>query len=117
MKLLQDRGLGPEQGCLGPAVVCGFFVQERYSNTGPGDCEGMFIKAADSDTRKGLAYKKQQESPGWVALSHCEVREKGASGQVQGGFPGRDTTALCSPGCKFRGGPLSLGEVCLWGKK
>ena len=38
----------------------------------------MFVKAGHSKTRKGLAEKKQQESLGWAALAHWEVREKGA---------------------------------------
>ena len=40
--------------------------------------ESTFIKARDSRTRKGLAQKQQQESPGSAALAYWEVREKGA---------------------------------------
>ena len=50
----------------------------------PGDNEGMFIKSGDSETRKDLAYKEQQESLGWAAFAHWEVREKGALGRGSG---------------------------------
>ena len=52
----------------------------------PGDYEGAFIKAGDSETRKGLAQKQQQENLGWAALAHWEVREKGALGDRFGGL-------------------------------
>lgn len=55
--LLLDRALGPKWVCLGP--VCSVrvldFVQRRFYNTSPGDCEGMFIKAGERETKKGLA--------------------------------------------------------------
>ena len=55
--MLPDRGPGPDQVSLGPAssVWVVDFVQERLLNTSPGDYEGTFIKAGDSETRKGLA--------------------------------------------------------------
>ena len=40
------------------------FVQERLHNVSPGDHEDTFMKAGDSDTRKGLAQRKKLESPG-----------------------------------------------------
>ena len=36
------------------------FAQERFHKS-PGDFESIFIKAEDSDTRKDLGEKKQQE--------------------------------------------------------
>ena len=56
------------------------FVWEIFHNPSPGDYEDPFIKAGDSGTRKGLAWKKQQESLGWAALAHWEVSEKWALG-------------------------------------
>ena len=50
----------------------------------PGNYEGTFIKAGDSKTRKGLAWKKQWDSLGRAALAHWEVREKGALGTGSG---------------------------------
>ena len=50
---------------------------ERFHNTSPGDYEDTFIKAGDSETRTGLALKKQEESLDWAALAHWEGREKG----------------------------------------
>ena len=86
MLLLTDRGPGPEQVCLGPASSMWVldFMWERFHNTSPGDYEDTFIKAGDNETRKGSAQKKQQESLGWAALAHWEVREKGAFGTGSG---------------------------------
>ena len=44
------------------------------------ESRGLFLKAGGSETRKGLAKRKQQESLGWAALDHWEVRQKGALG-------------------------------------
>ena len=33
-------------------------MQERFSNTSPGDFESMFIKAGDSETKEGLRVEK-----------------------------------------------------------
>ena len=38
------------------------FVQERFHNTSPGDDEGVFIEAVDSETRKGLGQKQQERA-------------------------------------------------------
>ena len=87
--LLLDKGPGPDWACLGPAVGCGFLtVQERFHTTSPGDYEDPFIKAEDSEPRKSLAQKEQQERLGWAALAHWEVREKGALGTGSGDQPG-----------------------------
>ena len=50
------NGLGSEQVCLGPAgsVWILDFMQERSHDMSLGDFESMFIKAEDSETRKGL---------------------------------------------------------------
>ena len=53
---------------------------EGFHNTSSSDYEGMFMKAVDSETRKGSAQKKQQERLGRAVLAHQEVREKGALG-------------------------------------
>ena len=53
-----------KEGHLRPAVVCvGVlgFMQERFHNPSPGDFEGVFIRAGDRESRKGLREKKQQE--------------------------------------------------------
>ena len=52
----------------------------KIHNTSLGDCEDVFLQAGDSETRKDLTLKKQQEIPGWAALAHWEVREKRALG-------------------------------------
>ena len=44
----------------------------------PDDCEDTCIKTGEGKTRKGLVKRKQQESLGWAALAHWEVREEGA---------------------------------------
>ena len=46
----------PERGCLGPAASVWVldFIQERLHNMNPGDCEGVFIRAGDSETREGF---------------------------------------------------------------
>ena len=78
----------------------------------PGNFEGMFIKAGDSDTNKGLTQKQQQESPGWAVLAQWEVREKEALGTGSGGQPG---TRCCCPlfgGCKSHKVPQNLGQGC-----
>ena len=49
----------------------------------PDDYEDAFITAGDSKTRKGLS-QKEQESLGWAALLHWEVREKGALNWFRG---------------------------------
>ena len=53
---LLDRAPGPERVCLGPAGTAWILdlVQERFCNMDPGGFEGTFIKAGDSETRKGL---------------------------------------------------------------
>ena len=54
--LLPDRGPGPERVCLklaGSMWVLDL-VQERFHSMSPGECESTFIKAGDSETRKGL---------------------------------------------------------------
>ena len=56
----------------------------KISQQSPGDYEGTFIKAGDSEIRKGLAQKKQQDSLGWAALAPWEVREKGDLGTGSG---------------------------------
>ena len=83
---LTGRGPVPERVLLGPAGHAWVLdiVQERFHNTSPGGYEGTSIKAGDSDTRKGLALKKQQESPGWAALAHREVEGKEALGTDSG---------------------------------
>ena len=48
-----------------------------------------------------LRQKKQQESPGLAALTHWEVRAKGAWGQIRWVSPGQ--VAHCSPGCRSWG--------------
>ena len=64
-------------------------VQERFQSTSPGDYEGMFIEVCgDSETRKGLAQRKHQESLGWAALAHWEVGEKEVWGTDSGDSPG-----------------------------
>ena len=50
----------------------------------PGDYEDLFIRAGNSEKRKDLALKEQQESLVWVALAHWEVRENGALGTGSG---------------------------------
>ena len=64
MFLLLGRGPGPEWVCLGPAgsVRVFDFVQERLHPMSPGDTEGTFIKAGDSEIRKA-EQRKQQERP------------------------------------------------------
>ena len=59
--LLLDRRPCPEQVCIVPASsVCVLdFLQVEFHNTSPGDYEDVFIKAGDSETRTGLAQKKQ----------------------------------------------------------
>ena len=55
--LFPVREPGAEQAHLWPAASLWVLdlVQERFHNTSPGDHEGTFIKAGDSETRKGLA--------------------------------------------------------------
>ena len=65
---------------LGPVVSSGFFTLCRENFTSPADYEATLMKAGHSETRKGLAQKKQYESLGWAALAHWEVREKAALG-------------------------------------
>ena len=83
----------------------------------PGGSEGTFIKAGDSETRKGSAWRKQQGSPGWAALAHWEAREKGTLGTGSGDQLGTSATAHCSPGCKSPEGFYSLGDAHLGGKE
>ena len=64
---------GPTNGgilmCLAPERRPGLarslwardFTQEGCHAAGPGDCEGLFIRAGDSETRKGLGKKNRQE--------------------------------------------------------
>ena len=54
--IVTRQQLGPEWVCLGLACsVCVLeLVRERFCNPSPGDFESMFIKAGDSETRKGL---------------------------------------------------------------
>ena len=61
---------------------------------GLGDSERAFMKAEDSEPRKGLGEEKQQGSLGWAALAHWEVREKGTLGTGSGDQPG---TSCCCP--------------------
>ena len=63
-ELLSERVLGPDGSAYGWPVFCGFMtsqVQERLHKTSPSDYESTFVKAGDSETRKGLGSKKQQE--------------------------------------------------------
>ena len=46
----------PRASC---SVAVSDYVQESFHNTNPGDYEATCIKAGDSETRKGLAQKKQ----------------------------------------------------------
>ena len=57
---------GPEWVCLGPVGSMWVldFAWEGFHNMSPGDYEDLFIKVADSETRKGLTQKKQQDSLG-----------------------------------------------------
>ena len=44
-------------------------MQERFSNTSPGDFESMFIKAGDSETKEGLGIEEAtRESLGSALL-------------------------------------------------
>ena len=52
------------------------------------ESRGLFLKAGGSETRKGLAKRKQQESLGWAALGPWEVRERGTSETDSGDQPG-----------------------------
>ena len=49
--------------CLGQACSVWVldFVQEKFHNTSPSDFEKMFVKAEDSETRKALGQKTQQD--------------------------------------------------------
>ena len=49
--------------------------------------------------------------------SHWEVREKGVLKIGAGDSLGQAVIDHCSPGCKSRDVPWSLGDACLWGKK
>lgn len=60
--MLLDTGPCPEQVGIRTDSMC------VLDNTRPSDYEGVFIIAGDSKTRKGLAYKRQQERLGWAAL-------------------------------------------------
>ena len=50
----------------------------------PGGYEGTFIKAGDSEKRKGLAWRKQQENLGWATRAHWEVRAEGLGDRFRG---------------------------------
>ena len=99
LTLSPDRGPGPERVCPGPAGSVWVLEsgQERFHSTSPGEFEGAFVKVGDSETGRGLAQKKQQESPGGAALAHWEVREKGALGSGSGGQPGTSCHCLLPP--------------------
>ena len=54
---LPDRTPGPERVCPGPAgrVWVLDVMKEKFHSMSPGDYEGMFTEAGDSETRKALA--------------------------------------------------------------
>ena len=58
--------------CLGPVSIVWVlaFVWDRFHSMSLGDYGGAFIETGDSEARKGLAEKKQQESLVWPALVH-----------------------------------------------
>ena len=60
------------------------FVLGRFHNMSPGGYEGTFIKAGDSEKRKGLAWRKQQENLGWATRAHWEVRAEGLGDRFRG---------------------------------
>ena len=57
MTILPDRGPGLEWVCPGTAGSMWVLdlMYKRFHNLNPGDYEGTFIKAGDSETVKGLA--------------------------------------------------------------
>ena len=61
-----------------------FVYWERFHNMSPGDYEDTFMNPGDSETRKRLVLKKQQESLRWSALAHWEARDKGSWGTGSG---------------------------------
>ena len=79
----------------------------------PGDYENTFIRGGDSKTRRGLAQDKQQESLGWAALAHWEVKEEGALGRGSGGQPG--TSCQLTIALEFRR-LVPLGKE-VWGEE
>ena len=80
----------------------------------PGDYENTFIRGGDSKTRRGLAQDKQQESLGWAALAHWEVKEEGALGRGSGGQPG--TSCQLPIALEFRR-LVPLGKEVVWGEE
>ena len=54
----------------------------------PGDYEGTFMRAGDSETRKPRVEEATGKSPSRAALAHWNIREKGALGTGAGGQPG-----------------------------
>ena len=91
--MLPDRRSAPDWVCLGPATSVWVLTSCRKDFTSPGDYEGMFIKAGDSETRKDLALK-QQESPSGVAVKLTgESEKRGYWGQSQGVNPGKAAAA------------------------
>lgn len=56
IQVLWDRGPGPEPACLGPASSVWIlnFMKKRCHHMSSDAYEGLFIKAEDSEKRKGL---------------------------------------------------------------
>ena len=91
------------------------FVQRRLQNKSPGDHEGTFIKAGDSETKEGFGVKETTgESPdGAVLASRNVIGKKGvargglAHGEVKVTMAevGQGGAAVTSPKSQRREGP------------
>lgn len=71
--MLSKREPSPEQVVflgLASSVWVLDSAQERFHITSPDDLQGNFIKAMNSEARKGFTQKQQQESLGRAALVH-----------------------------------------------